>query len=278
MTQRKVAIVTGASSGIGDATVRTLLDAGYSVYCGARRLERMKDLEELGATVAHLDLTDEASIAAFVGSILDEESRIDVLVNNAGYGSYGAIEDISLDEARRQFEVNLFGLAAMTNAVLPTMRSQRSGRVVHIGSSGGKIWSILGGWYQATKFALEGLADCTRNELRPFGIDVVLIEPGAIKTEWMGIAVDNLLETSGSTAYKPIAKKAAEFLNMAERIAVSPQVIADVILKAVTAKRPKARYAAPGNIKILIFVRRVLSDRMFDALSRRLMKFPKTVG
>lgn len=183
-SQTKVAVITGASSGIGKDIAMSLAAAGHTVYAGARRVERMQPLAAAGINVSELDVTSTESIATFVGSVLSQEDKIDVLINNAGYGSYGAVEDVDLDEARRQFEVNLFGLAAMTNAVLPSMRSNRSGTIIHVGSVGGKLWSVLGGWYQASKYALEGFADCTRNELRPFGINVVLLEPGGIKSEW----------------------------------------------------------------------------------------------
>ena len=214
----EVAIVTGASSGIGKTVVRALLAAGHTVYCGARRTEMMRDLESEGAIIARLDLTEAASISQFVNDILDKKTGIDVLVNNAGYGSYGAVEDVPMDEARRQFEVNLFGLAAMTNAVLPTMRQQRSGKIIHVGSIGGKLWSILGGWYQATKFALEGLADCTRNELRPFGIDVILIEPGAIASEWSDIAVENLKKPQELVRIKKLPKRQLRFMGIQSRL------------------------------------------------------------
>ena len=270
-------MITGASSGIGKAAARTFLKAGHSVYAGARRLEQMKDIEVEGAIVCHLDLTVQESIDAFVKKVLDAEDRIDVLVNNAGYGSYGAVEDVPLEEARRQFEVNVFGLAAMTNAVLPTMRAQRSGRIIHVGSSGGKLWSILGGWYQATKFALEGLSDCTRNELRPFGIEVVLIEPGAIKTEWGDIAIEHIKETSGEGAYKPIAEAAVKFFTGIKSMEADPQIIADAILKGATANKPKTRYAAPGSVKVMLFLRKIMTDKMFDRFFCRYMGIPRNI-
>jgi short-subunit dehydrogenase len=273
----KVAIVTGASAGIGKATAKSLLKAGYTVYCGARRAAEMKDLEQLGAKIGHLDLVEQSSIDKFVGDILAAQSSIDVLVNNAGYGSYGAVEEVALDEARRQFEVNLFGLAAMTNAVLPTMRGQRSGKVIHIGSTGGKLWSILGGWYQASKFALEGLSDCTRNELKPFGIDVILIEPGAVTSEWVGIAQDHLIKTSGNGPYKSIADSAVKFYAGVEDMGVDAQIIADVIMKALRARKPKARYVAPFTMKPLLFLRWILSDNLFDKLWNKMQGVPKSV-
>ena len=273
----KVAIVTGASSGIGEITVLRLIDAGYKVYAGARRVERMQSLASAGAVVKALDVTIAASIAEFVNAVVDAEGRIDVLVNNAGYGSYGAVEDIPLAEARRQFDVNLFGLSEMTTATLPTMRAQRSGTVIHIGSIGGKMWSLLGGWYQASKYALEGLADCTRNELRPFGINVVLIEPGGMKSEWRENVIEIIKNTSGSGPYKKLAEAAVKFFEGAESLEIEPTAIADVIVKASQSKRPKARYVVPVHFKLVLLLKLLLTDRMFDRLWCKFMGVPTSV-
>ena len=274
---QKVAIVTGASSGIGLVTASRLIEAGYKVYAGARRVERMQDLAKLGAVVKALDVTVAESIATFVTAVVEAEGRIDLLVNNAGYGSYGAVEDIPLMEARRQFEVNLFGLGAMTNATLPTMRAQKSGTIVHIGSVGGKLWSVLGGWYQASKYALEGLSDCTRNELRPFGINVVLIEPAGIKSEWRENVIDSIKQTSGSGPYKAIADAAIKFFDGAGSLEAEPELVAHVILKAAQSKRPKARYVVPGYAKMMLLTKVLLTDRMFDRVWSRFMGIPKSV-
>jgi NAD(P)-dependent dehydrogenase (short-subunit alcohol dehydrogenase family) len=273
----KVAIVTGASSGIGEITVLRLIDAGYKVYAGARRVERMQSLASAGAVVKALDVTIAASIAEFVNAVVDAEGRIDVLVNNAGYGSYGAVEDIPLAEARQQFDVNLFGLSEMTTATLPTMRAQRSGTVIHIGSIGGKMWSLLGGWYQASKYALEGLADCTRNELRPFGINVVLIEPGGVKSEWRENVIEIIKNTSGSGPYKKLAEAAVKFFEGAESLEIEPKAIADVIVKASQSKRPKARYVVPVHFKLVLLLKVLLTDRMFDRLWCKFMGVPTSV-
>ena len=273
----KVAIVTGASSGIGEITVLRLIDAGYKVYAGARRVERMQSLASAGAVVKALDVTIAASIAEFVNAVVDAEGRIDVLVNNAGYGSYGAVEDIPLAEARRQFDVNLFGLSEMTTATLPTMRAQRSGTVIHIGSIGGKMWSLLGGWYQASKYALEGLADCTRNELRPFGINVVLIEPGGVKSEWRENVIEIVKNTSGSGPYKKLAEAAVKFFEGAESLEIEPTAIADVIVKASQSQRPKARYVVPVHFKLVLLLKVLLTDRMFDRLWCKFMGVPTSV-
>jgi NAD(P)-dependent dehydrogenase (short-subunit alcohol dehydrogenase family) len=264
----KTAFVTGASAGIGEATARALLAAGYRVFAGARRLDRMAGLAAAGATLIKLDLTDDASIVAAVNTIKNAAGRIDVLVNNAGYGSYGALEDVPLDEGRRQFEVNVFGLARLCQLVLPMMRAQKSGKIVNVTSIGGKIWEPLGAWYHATKFAVEGLSDCLRVEAAPFGVDVIVIEPGAIRTEWAGIARDGLLQMSGGSAYAELAKRHARMLATADTssLASPPEVVARTIVRAVTARRPKTRYATGGGARTILFLRKILPDRMFDRL------------
>jgi short-subunit dehydrogenase len=192
-------------------------------------------------------------------------------VNNAGYGSYGAVEDVPLEEARRQFEVNLFGAARLIQFVLPGMRERRSGTIVNISSMGGKIHTPFGAWYHGTKFALEAVSDCLRIETKPFGIDVVVIEPGGIRTEWSGIAADHLRETSGHGPYAKQAQAVAAAFSseaMAKRSS-PPEVIAKTVTKAVTARRPKTRYAVGSGAKPLIFIRRWLPDRAYDAFIRR---------
>jgi NAD(P)-dependent dehydrogenase (short-subunit alcohol dehydrogenase family) len=266
----KVAFVTGASSGIGEATARALLEAGYRVFAGARRLDRMAALAARGATLLQLDLTDDASIVAAVEAIQAQAGRIDVLVNNAGYGSYGALEDVPLGEGRRQFEVNFFGLVRLCQLSLPVMRAQKSGKIVNVTSIGGKMWEPLGSWYHATKFAVEGLSDCLRVEVSRLGIDVIVVEPGAIRTEWAGIAGDTLLRASGSGAYTTIARRHARMLatadtsRLASRLASPPEVVARTIVRAVKARRPRTRYATGGGARTILFLRKILSDRMFD--------------
>lgn len=211
-TTSKVALVTGASSGIGEAAALELAAAGFTVYGAARRVARMEHLKASGIHPIAMDVTDDQSMQAGVEQIIAEHGRLDVLVNNAGYGSYGAIEDVPVDEARAQLEVNVFGAARLTQLVLPQMRRQRSGTIVNITSMGGKITTPLGGWYHATKFALEALSDCLRMEVAPFGIDVVIIEPGGIKTEWSGIAADKVRAVSGSGPYATQANAVANWL------------------------------------------------------------------
>ena len=264
----KTAFVTGASSGIGEATVRRLLAAGYKVFAGARRQDRMAGLAALGATLLSLDLTDDASTIAAVEAIKAQSGRIDVLVNNAGYGSYGALEDVPLEEAKRQFEVNVFGLAHLCQLVLPTMRAQQSGKIVNITSIGGKIWEPLGSWYHATKFAVEGLSDCLRVEVGRFGIDVIVIEPGAIRTEWAGIARDGLLQVSGAGAY-------AELAGRPRARSSRPPTRRASLRRPMWSPRPSCARSMPAGPRpathrrwraTILFLRKILPDRMFDRL------------
>ncbi|MEC5151858.1 oxidoreductase [Cryobacterium sp. GrIS_2_6] len=267
----KVALVTGASSGIGEATAREFLEKGYIVYAAARRTERMADLGQAGARTIELDVTDDASLTAAVDRIIGEAGRVDVLVNNAGYGSFGALEDVSLDEARAQFDVNIFGLARLTQLVLPHMREQKDGYVVNISSVGGKIWEPLGSWYHATKFAVEGLSNSLRVEVARFGIKVVIIEPGVIRSEWSDISADHLEATSTGTAYSDQAAGVARALRGAnnQRLASEPQVVATAIGKAVSSRRPRTRYAVGGGAGFILFVQRLLTDRGFDRFIAR---------
>lgn len=175
-------------SGVGEATARKLQSLGYTVYAAAQRTDRLEPLAEKGIRPLAMDVTDDASMVAGIERIIAESGRLDVLVNNAGYGSYGAIEDVPIAEARRQVEVNLFGLGRLVQLALPHMRNQGSGTVVNVSSMGGRFTTPLGGWYHATKYAVEALSDALRMELKPFGIDVVVIEPGGIRPEWAGIA------------------------------------------------------------------------------------------
>ncbi|GAA3773695.1 oxidoreductase [Plantactinospora mayteni] len=273
----KTALVTGASAGIGEETARKLQSLGYTVYGAARRTDRLQKLAGEGIRPLAMDVTDDASMTAGIETIIAETGRIDVLVNNAGYGSYGAIEDVPIDEARRQFEVNMFGLGRLVQLVLPQMRARKSGTIVNVSSMGGKLHTPLGGWYHATKFAVEGFSDALRMEVAPFGINVVVIEPGGIRTEWAGIAADHLEETARGSAYAPQITAVAKTMR-SEAIAKRqspPSVIADAIGKAVTARRPRTRYAIGFTAKPLITTRRLLSDRAFDRVIGTAMGLPR---
>ncbi|MBX0328005.1 oxidoreductase [Oscillochloris sp. ZM17-4] len=265
----KTVLITGASSGIGKATAQKLLsEGGYTVYVAARRVEKMQDLAQQGAIPLAMDVTDDAQMVAAVERITKEQGGVDILINNAGFATYGAMEDTSIDDARYQFEVNIFGLARLTQLVLPSMRQKRAGTIVNISSVGGKIYTPLGAWYHATKHALEGWSDCLRLELAPFGINVVIVEPGLIKTEFDDVMIGPLLQRSGSSAYARMAQKVAKATqkNYASRTSSPPSVIADTIADALKARRPRTRYVAGAMARPILFLRRLLSDRLFDRL------------
>jgi NAD(P)-dependent dehydrogenase (short-subunit alcohol dehydrogenase family) len=266
---KKVVFITGASSGIGRATALLLAKHNYTVYGAARRLDRLKELEPQGVKPLVLDVTDEISVVNSINEVIKNEGRIDVLINNAGYGEYGAVEDVSMENARKQLDVNLFGLARITQLVIPHMRKQKSGKIVNVTSIGGKMATPMGGWYHASKFAVEGLSDSLRLEVRQFGIDVILIEPGGIKTEWAGIANDTMMKASGHSAYShfaeasPFAKVASKATALDDK-APEPTVIAALIKKAIEAGRPKARYVKGFLAKPILFAKKLLSDALFD--------------
>jgi NAD(P)-dependent dehydrogenase (short-subunit alcohol dehydrogenase family) len=265
MTQssKPVALITGASSGMGKDFALRLIREGYIVYGAARRVDRMHDIEAAGGAVLALDVTDDATMVAAVEQIMRERGRIDVLINNAGYGQYGALEDVKLDDARRQMEINLFGLARMIQLCLPHMRERRSGKIFNIASIGGKFATPLGGWYHASKFALEGYSDALRLETRTFGIDVVVIEPGGVKSEFGGIAAQEAERISGNGAYSWMVGKMKK-IQAGIHNEPPPSVITDLIVEALHARNPKTRYHAGLWAGPLLFLRGCLSDRMFD--------------
>jgi short-subunit dehydrogenase len=264
---KKIILITGASSGMGKETALQLIKEGHVVYGAARRVDNMQELVAMGGHALKMDVTDHDSIEKGVAQIIEEQGTIDVLVNNAGYAVYGAVEDVSMEDARRQFEVNIFGLARLTQLVLPHMRRQRSGKIINISSVGGKIYTPLGAWYHATKHALEGWSDALRLETKAFGIDVVIVEPGLIATEFGEVMHQPLLDRSENSAYKDLvhALAKATVKNYNKPNAASPSsVIADEISKAINARKPKTRYVAGKMAKPIMSMRRLLSDRAFD--------------
>ncbi|MEL4358890.1 MULTISPECIES: oxidoreductase [unclassified Luteococcus] len=268
----RVAVVTGASSGIGRATAVELAKAGFDVWAGARRAQTMASLGEHGIKVLPLDVTDDASMRLFVDAVLAGAGRIDVLVNNAGIGGYGAVEDLPLSAGREQFEVNLFGLARMIQLVLPGMRERESGRIINISSMGAKIYEPFAAWYHASKYAVEGFSDSLRLELKPFGIDVCMVEPGLVQSEWNAKARKNLVSVSKGGAYEKGAKRMARMLALADRRSVgsNPKLVADVVVAAAMATHPRTRYAVGAGAKVAVTARRVLPDRAMDAVLGRL--------
>jgi len=273
---KETVLVTGASAGIGYATAELLLAEGYNVYAAARRTERMDPLEAKGARVLHLDVTSEASIKAAVDTIMTREGRLDILVNNAGYGAHGAVEDVPISEARRQFEVNLFGLARLTQLFLPGMREKGRGTIVNISSIAGKITVPAAGWYHASKHALEAYSDALRLETAQFGLKVVMIEPGPIKTEWDETAMVNLAKYSGEGPYAPLVKRLTERFRAGYRSgAPGPEAVAAVILRAIRARRPCARYPVPFGARLILLAKWLLPDSALDFFIRKAVEGPR---
>lgn len=261
-------LVTGASSGIGYYAAQALASAGHEVFAAARRVELMEPLRDFGVTPLALDVTSVESIQACLSAVGD----VDVLVNNAGYGSLGALETVPMEEARRQMEVNLFGLAALCKAVLPGMRSRGFGRIINVSSIAGRAVVYFGGWYNVSKFAVEAFSDALRMEVAPFGVSVVLIEPGGIKTPWGPIAADHLAGSCADTPYSADALREASVLRLAYSSSLfqGPSVVTRAIVKAVHAHRPKARYLVGFGSRSLVFWHAVLPSRWWDFLARQL--------
>lgn len=266
----KVILITGGSSGIGYEAAKNLSGMGHVVYAASRRVERMADLAASGVRVISLDVTDQDSMESCVSTVISEQGRIDVLVNNAGYGYFGPVETVTMEEARRQLEVNLFGLARLTQLVLPHMRAQHSGRIVNVSSVAGKAVLIHGGWYNVSKFAVEALSDALRMETRQFGIDVVLIEPSGIRTEWGGIAADNLSASTAGTAYSSCAEKEAAIFHYAysSKFLSGPSCVSRAICRAVNSRRPRLRYKPGRGASTMVFFHAILPARWWDQLNR----------
>ena len=266
----KVVLITGASAGMGREAAILLARGGHRVYAGARRLDRMADLTDHGVTPVELDVTSSDDNERVVNQVVEAEGRIDVLINNAGFGLYGPVEEIPLDDARYQFEVNLFGVAHLTQLVLPHMRDRRSGRIVNISSVGGKVYSPFGAWYHATKHALEGWSDCLRLETAPFNIQVVLIEPGLIRTEFGDVAADQMRRYVDDSPYQPHLER---LLKMRDNPRVTDrgtkaEVLAEVFVEAATTGKPRRRYVKGLLGRPALLVRRWLGDGFYEFVLR----------
>ncbi len=269
----RTVLVTGASSGIGEATVRSFLARGDCVHASARRVARMDSLAAAGAHIHWLDLADESSIESLAAAVLAESGQLDVLVNNAATGVYGAVEQVPLAEARRQFEVNLFGLARLTQLVLPAMRQAQQGTIINVSSVGGRVHTPLGAWYHASKHALEGWSDSLRLELAPFGIRVVVVQPGAIDTEFAELAIGPMEKRSAGGPYESTAGRMARAARRPYQAkkATPPETIAELIVSAASASRPKTRYVAGHLAKPVLWARRLLGDRGYDWMVRKFL-------
>lgn len=265
----KVVLITGASSGIGYASAKLLAQNGYKVYAGARRLEKMEDLKQYGVVPVSLDVTDQTSSEEAVKTVYDAEGRIDVLFNNAGYGSYGAIETVPLKEAQKQIDVNVMGVARMSQLVAPIMRKQGDGRIIITSSVGGRVTSYLGGWYHVSKWAVESLGNSLRQDLKPFGIKVSILEPSGVKTEWGAITADHLEESGKGTAYEQISKQVADYYRKMYKgdlgmMMNSPEKLAELVKKIIETENPKTRYQDSMMAKMSILMGRLMSDKFMD--------------
>ena len=272
--QKRVILITGASSGIGYDAAQILAGQGHKVYGSARRVELMEGLRDKGVIPIKMDVTDEQSMADGIKTIIDAEGRIDVLVNNAGYGYMGAIENVTIAEAKRQLEVNVFGLARLTQLVLPYMRAQKSGRIINTSSVAGKAVIPFGGWYNVSKYSVEALSDALRIEVKPFGIKVILIEPGGIKTDWGIIAADNLSASSKDTAYEDSGLRMSRLLKYGytSRLLSNPRRVAKAITRAANSRCPKVRYRLGAGSGLIVFFHTILPARWWDGIMRKVCK------
>jgi NADP-dependent 3-hydroxy acid dehydrogenase YdfG len=273
-------LITGCSSGIGAATAADLVAHGHTVYATARRPETLQDLAEKGCRTLALDVTDEESMAAAVAAVEEAEGSVGVLVNNAGYSQSGAIESIPLDDIRRQFETNVFGLIRMSQLVLPGMRRAGRGRIINIGSMGGKLTFPGGGSYHATKYAVEAISDAMRFEVQGFGVQVVLIEPGLITTEFAHAAVastDGLNDGPYADFNARVGAVTAGIYEsrLAGVVGGGPETVAEVIRTAIESKRPKARYTVTPSATLGIVQRQITPDRLWDWMLRAQFPVPK---
>ena len=263
--EQKVVLITGTAYGIGKSTAELLIDKGHIVYGGDILVEENLYLNDIGGTALEMDVTNQEHIDKAINQIISEQGRVDVLVNNAGLGVYGAIEDVSMEDIYYQYDVNLFGLARVTKAGLPYMREQERGLIINISSVLGETYGPLAGWYLSTKHALEGWSDALRVELKEFDIDVVVVQPGAINTNFSNVTKTYIDKYRENSAYQhlygePITDTGNEVLSNQS----DPIVIAKVINKAMNARNPKTRYAAGAYSKIGIFLRKIMTDKMFD--------------
>jgi short-subunit dehydrogenase len=264
----KVILITGASSGMGKEAAKALISEGHKVYTVARRIEQMQDIQAMGGYPIQMDITNEDDVQRVLDTILQKEHKIDVLWNNAGYGLYGSVEDIPIEDARKQFEVNLFGLAQMTQKVIPYMRKANGGTIINTSSMGGKMYTPMGAWYHASKHAVEGFSDCLRLELKQFNIHVVVLEPGIIITEFGDVMLQNINQFSSGGAYAALTKKLTEATKkMYDKGQGSKAVIiAKTISKIVGLNNPKTRYRVGLWAKPMVWMRVYLGDKLFDKI------------
>ncbi len=282
MDRSDAVLITGCSSGIGAATAAHLVRHGHTVYATARRPETLAELAEMGCSTLALDVTDEESMSAAVAAVEAEHGAVGALVNNAGYSQSGAVESIPLDDLRRQFETNVFGLVRMCQLVLPGMRRAGRGRIVNIGSMGGKLTFPGGGAYHATKYAVEAFSDAMRFEVQGFGVQVVLVEPGLITTEFATAATSSMSDLDTGGPYGRFNDTVAESTvgiyrsPVAKILGGGPEDVAKTIHKALAASRPRARYTVTASAKLAIAQRRLTPDRVWDLAMRTQFPVPRS--
>jgi NAD(P)-dependent dehydrogenase (short-subunit alcohol dehydrogenase family) len=269
----KVVLITGTSSGIGRASALMFAQKGFVTYATARRLDAIRDLERAGCRILSLDVTDEASMQATVATIEAEQGGVDILVNNAGYGVPGAVEEVEIAAWRQQFEINVFGLVRLTQLVLPGMRKRKGGKIINISSGGGEMTFPLAGSYHATKYAVESLSDALRFEVAPFGIDVVVIQPGGVKTplaEKTASGIESKPNSPYANMINTVGKTMREGYESGNGV-LTPEAVAQVILQAAQASRPKTRYKIGMTANLMPCLRRFLPDRAWDRLLKRML-------
>jgi NADP-dependent 3-hydroxy acid dehydrogenase YdfG len=274
----KAVLITGCSSGIGEATARRLASGGWTVYATARKPEAIEHLSQNGCKTLALDVTDESSMQAAVDEVVRAEGAVGVLINNAGYSQGGAVEQVSMEDVRRQFETNVFGAIRMAQLTLPGMRAQRWGKVVNIGSMGGRLTFPGGGLYHATKYSLEALSDAMRFEVKGFGIDVVLIEPGLITTEFANNALAAGADNGAENPYadfeaKVMALTVGIYESPVRHLGGGPDVVAKAIEKAIKRRRAPSRVKVTASARLTIMQRKLTPDRVWDAAMRS--QFPQ---
>ncbi len=276
----KAVLITGCSSGIGRATAQQLAAEGWKVYATARRPETIADLEASGCELLALDVLDEASMQHAVEHVSEREGAVGVLINNAGYSQSGAVETVPIDAARRQFETNVFGLLRMNQLVLPGMRDQHWGKIVNMGSMGGKLTFPGGGLYHASKYAIEAISDALRFEVRGFGVHVILIEPGLITTEFAGTAAASVDQAAPSDPYASFNRRVANLTEAAYRgplrlLGAGPDAVAGTIASAIKSDHPKPRYPVTLSAHLMINQRRFMPDQLWDLMMRTQYPTPR---
>jgi short-subunit dehydrogenase len=271
-SDKQVILITGASAGFGRLTAEKLLAEGHIVYAAARRVEKMLDLEASGAVILEMDVTDDQAVEAGVDKLIAEQGRIDVLVNNAGYGSYGMVECVPMEEIKHQFDVNVFGYGRLIQAVLPHMRARKQGKIINVASIVSHVSAPLLGWYVATKHAIKGMTEALRMEVKQFDIEVVQIEPGAVKTEFDEVSFATLEKVEHPEDYRTLLDGMHQALVNMYKTCPGPESTANAIVRAIKARQPNAVYRTTMDARILPLVRALVGPRLYGNLMLKMAK------